>query len=294
MNNTNNLFALLCLTLLILASACGPITSPSPTPIQTLESTEAATPTLKPSPAATSTVTSTDLPLQGTLRFFAHAESDRLTRTTPPAHEMLVKSSVIDIESIVHHPVILPTEAGLGERYPERVWGYGDITPFDLFEVTYAPTFHTVTSVYASFKWIPQAGTEVCALDNDRVFEHDWLTDIDYLCDCCVLIFIRQTNLQNVSMQTDAYLIGASASTQSVHIGDTSGELVVGHWVLQEETGQATTQTLHWSEDGEYGALRWQVCDWLFEIRSKGKDAGFTVEDLVPIAQDVHSQVVCE
>ena len=235
-----------------------------------------------------------DLPPHGTLRFFTHAESDRLTRTAPPVRELFVEPSVADIESIASHPIILPTEAGLEERFPDEVTGYGDIVPFGLVEVMYVPTLHTTTSVYASFHWRPESGSLPCDFDSARAFEHDWLTGIDYYCDCCVFVFIRQTNLQNASTQADAYLIGASASIQSVHIGDTLGELVLGHWVIQEETGQATTQTLHWSEDDAYGALRWQVCDWLFEIRSKGKDAGFTVEDLVPIAQDVHNQVVCE
>jgi hypothetical protein len=237
-----------------------------------------------------------DLPPQGTLRFFTHAESDRIVRTAPPRYELLVASSVADIESLARYPIILPTEAGLEERYPERVWGYGDITPFGLVEVTYDPTHHVITSVYASLKWHPRAGSMVCFYDKDRVLEHDWLTSIDYSCDCCVLMFIRQMNLRDTSTQVNALWIGASASIQSMRIGDTLGEFVSGHWALEIENGtdQATTQTLHWIEDDEYGALRWQVCNWLFEIRAKGQDAGFTFEDLASIAQDVHNQVVCQ
>lgn len=147
------------------------------------------------------------------------------------------------------------------------MWGYPGITPFSLVEVTYDPTRHVVTSVYASFEWHPQAGSKVCLYDSDRIFERDWLTSIDYKCDCCVLVFIRQMNLQDTATQVKSHRIGASASIQSVRIGDTVGEFVSGHWALEEGTAQtATTQTLYWTEDDEYGVLRWQVCDWLFEI----------------------------
>jgi hypothetical protein len=202
-----------------------------------------------------------DLPSEGTLRFFTHAENDHITRTAPLTHELSISSSVADIESIARYSIIQPTKAGLNERYPERVWGYGDITPFGLAEVTYDPTHHVVTSVYASYEWHPQAGSKVCRFDSDRVLEHDWLTTIDYLCDCCVLVFIQQTKLQDISTQVSPYWIGASASVQPVHIEDGLGEFVSGYWALEEVADKATTQTLHWTEGDEYGTLKWQACD---------------------------------
>jgi len=150
-----------------------------------------------------------------------------------------------------------------------------------------------VTSVFVSGEWHPQAGTKICHFDSDRVLEHDWLTDIDYLCDCCILVFIKQMKLQDILPQANPYWIGASASVQHVPVGDGLGEFVVGFWALEEAADKAV-QVLHWTEDDEYGTLRWQACDWLFESRAKGQDGGFIFEDIFFIANDIHEQVVCK
>lgn len=243
---------------------------------------------------------SNNLPSGDILRFFVHAEHDLVTRVTRPTDELSVSSPVAYIESVTRYSIIKPSREALERRYPERVWGYGDITPFHLAEVTYDATRRVATSVYASGKWSPYAGTMVCTYDDDRelVLEDSWLTSFDYLCECCVLVLIRQMRLEDVSPQGDAYWIGASATVEPVPIGDGRGEFVAGYWAIVEhaEESNASTQTLHWIEGDEHWTLRWRACDWLFEIRAKGQDqdAGFVFEDLVFIAQDIHDQVACD
>ena len=231
--------------------------------------------------------------LQSTLQFFTRAESDRISREGPPHFNLFVGSVAADIESLTGFPVIRLTEEGLKERYPEQITGYGDIGLFALHEWIYDPTRHIVTSVYSSCEWSPFAGSVVCSYkERPRTFEQDWLTEIDYLCERCVQIFIEQMNLQDAATQVNPLQIGASAAIQSVPVGKLTGELVLGHWSQIEK--QTITQTLQWTEDGKYATLRWRQCNWLFEIRAKGQDGGFIFEDLIPIAQDVHNQVVCQ
>ena len=99
-------------------------------------------------------------------------------------------------------------------------------------------------------------------------------------------------NLQDAATQVTAQEVGAGATIQPVPVGELTGELVLGRWTEIEK--QTITQTLQWTEDGKYATLRWQQCNWLFEIRAKGQDDGFIFEDLVPIAEDIHKQVVCQ
>lgn len=236
-----------------------------------------------------------DDPLQNDLQLFARAESDRISRAAPPAFALFVGTPAADIDALVGFHVILLTEGGRDARYPEQVTGYGDILPFGLYELAYDPTRHIVTAVYSSFEWSPFAGSKVCPNDQDsRMFEQEWLTEINYLCDCCVQIFVGQSDLENADTQANTPKIGASATIQPMPVGEIMGEFVTGHWAAVAETGQSTTQTLQWTEDGKYGTLRWQECNWLFEIRAKGQDGGFVFADLIPIAQDIHNQVVCQ
>jgi hypothetical protein len=125
---------------------------------------------------------SNNLPWGDSLPFFAHAEHDLVIRATRPTGELSVSSPVADIESVVPYSIIQPSREALKRRYPERVWGYGDITPFHLAEVTYDPTRRVATSVYTLGKWSPYAGTMVCTYDDDGelVLEEDWLTSFDY------------------------------------------------------------------------------------------------------------------
>ena len=236
-----------------------------------------------------------DSPPQDTGPFFTHAESDHISRAAPLPFDLFVGSSAADIDSLAGFPVIMLTEEGLQARYPEQVTGYGDIGPFWLSELLYDPTRHIATAVYSSCEWHPLAGSIVCYhQDSPRVFEQNWLTEIDYLCDRCVQIFIMQGNLLDEATQVSAHQIGASATIQSIPIGNRMGEFVVGHWMEAEATSSVNTQTLQWVEDGKYGTLRWQACNWQFEIRAKGQDGGFVFEDLSLIAQDIHNQVECQ
>jgi hypothetical protein len=224
---------------------------------------------------------------------FVRARGNRLERPTPPEPDWVISRSSDEIGALAGYALYLPSVEGREVRFPERIWGYGDVTPFGLFELVYDAAHDDVFAVYTSGQWHPRAGTMVCRRDEVRVLDHNWLTPIHYRCDdCCLTLVVRQARLPDPPGALPSCWVGAGAVVEAVQVGEASGALVRGRWAI-EGTSQEGSQSLRWSGDEAYATLRWTTCGWLFEIRARGEDYGFSLDELPLIAADIARQVDC-